>query len=207
MITSYEARNPRIPTIGFSEFWRVANVNLPSFVATILDRPDDDGPRLVLADWLDEIGDQRGEQFRRPGRWVLVQRWHGSWAGSFRGTDKRPVSILLWDDMTGDGPAAVIGAVTPIIVCESRLEEHPPEFVIDHDDVLDVLTADRPVIGGQVVTNHYEQAATRLAGRWMCWACATATSRARTTQHVKNLTNPQMRALVEGIVARPVDAG
>lgn len=185
-------------------------MNLPSFVATILDRPDDDGPRLVLADWLDEIGDPRGEQLRRPGRWVVVQRWHAPKARAFRGAEKQPVSVLLWDDMTGEEPAAVIGAVTPVILCENGPERSAmPSMLWDADDrdVLEAMTADLPIIGGVIVTNHYEQAATRLAGRWMCWACATATSRARTTQHVKNLTNQQMRTLVEGIVARPVDAG
>lgn len=34
------------------------------FLATILDAPDDDGPRLVYADWLDERGDVRGEFIR-----------------------------------------------------------------------------------------------------------------------------------------------
>ena len=180
-------------------------MNLPSFVATILDRPDDDGPRLVLADWLDEIGDPRGEQLRRRGRWVVVQRWHAPKARAFRGADKQPVSILLWDDMTGSEPAAVIGAVTPVIVCDGPVEL-PPAPWDDDDYVLEAMTADMPVIGGRVVTNHYSQAATRLAGRWMCWACATATSRARTTQHVKGLTNTQMRELVEGIVTRPAEA-
>src|SRR5437764_1154624 len=35
-----------------------------AFLAAILDRPDDDAPRLVYADWLDERGDPRGEFIR-----------------------------------------------------------------------------------------------------------------------------------------------
>src|SRR4051812_27172040 len=34
------------------------------FLELILDRPDDDAPRLVYADWLDERGDPRGEFIR-----------------------------------------------------------------------------------------------------------------------------------------------
>jgi len=41
------------------------------FIDTILERPDDDGPRLVYADWLEERGDPRGEFIR------LQIRWHG----------------------------------------------------------------------------------------------------------------------------------
>src|SRR4051812_39840541 len=33
----------------------------PSVLRAVLDRPDDDGPRLVYADWLLERGDPRGE--------------------------------------------------------------------------------------------------------------------------------------------------
>src|SRR5579862_9776635 len=35
-----------------------------SFLQAILDNPDDDAPRLVFADWLDERGDPRGELLR-----------------------------------------------------------------------------------------------------------------------------------------------
>jgi uncharacterized protein (TIGR02996 family) len=35
-----------------------------AFLAGIRDQPDDDGPRLIFADWLDERGDPRGEFIR-----------------------------------------------------------------------------------------------------------------------------------------------
>src|SRR5262245_35830763 len=35
-----------------------------AFLRAIADHPDDDGPRLVYADWLDERGDPRGEFIR-----------------------------------------------------------------------------------------------------------------------------------------------
>src|SRR5262245_23767263 len=38
--------------------------DVSAFLRAIHDRPDDDGPRLVYADWLDEQGDPRGEFIR-----------------------------------------------------------------------------------------------------------------------------------------------
>ena len=35
-----------------------------ALLRTIRERPDDDGPRLVYADWLEEHGDPRGEFIR-----------------------------------------------------------------------------------------------------------------------------------------------
>src|SRR5262245_3154375 len=35
-----------------------------AFLAAIRDDPDDDGPRLIFADWLEEQGDPRGEFIR-----------------------------------------------------------------------------------------------------------------------------------------------
>src|SRR5450755_976841 len=35
-----------------------------AFLQAILERPDDDAPRLLYADWLDERGDPRGEFIR-----------------------------------------------------------------------------------------------------------------------------------------------
>src|SRR5438093_4089128 len=35
-----------------------------AFLRAVLDRPDDDGPRLVFADWLEERGDPRGAFIR-----------------------------------------------------------------------------------------------------------------------------------------------
>jgi uncharacterized protein (TIGR02996 family) len=39
-------------------------VDHASFLATILEKPDDDGPRLVYADWLEERGDPHAELIR-----------------------------------------------------------------------------------------------------------------------------------------------
>ncbi len=35
-----------------------------AFLQAIIERPDDDAPRLIYADWLDERGDPRGEFIR-----------------------------------------------------------------------------------------------------------------------------------------------
>src|SRR5437763_15011358 len=35
-----------------------------AFLSAIREQPDDDGPRLVYADWLDDRGDPRGEFIR-----------------------------------------------------------------------------------------------------------------------------------------------
>src|SRR5205807_8243126 len=35
-----------------------------AFLRAIIDSPDDDGPRLLYADWLEERGDPRGEFIR-----------------------------------------------------------------------------------------------------------------------------------------------
>jgi uncharacterized protein (TIGR02996 family) len=64
-----------------------------AFIQVIRENPDDDGPRLIYADWLDEQGDPRGEFIRigcendRLGHteaWRNNERWwrhHGEWAG------------------------------------------------------------------------------------------------------------------------------
>src|SRR5438270_10047207 len=56
-----------------------------AFLRAIIENPDDDGPRLLYADWLDERGDPRGEFIRvqcalagmdeyDPRRWDLMTR-------------------------------------------------------------------------------------------------------------------------------------
>src|ERR1700694_4004760 len=70
-----------------------------AFVQAIIDRPDDDAPRLIYADWLEERGDPRGEFIRvqcalarmdeyDPRRWDLEARekellaaHHHDWTG------------------------------------------------------------------------------------------------------------------------------
>jgi uncharacterized protein (TIGR02996 family) len=60
-----------------------------AFLATILERPDDDGPRMVYADWLEENGRTEQAEFIRlqlagqdPDRTMHLAREHGTrWAG------------------------------------------------------------------------------------------------------------------------------
>jgi uncharacterized protein (TIGR02996 family) len=79
------------------------------FLARIREDPDDDGPRLIYADWLDEQGDPRGEFIRvqlalarlpesdrrRPGllraERDLLGRYGAQWAAPFRGLATGPV--------------------------------------------------------------------------------------------------------------------
>lgn len=79
------------------------------FLARIREVPDDDGPRLIYADWLDEQGDPRGEFIRvqlalarlsgsdrrRPGllraERELLGRYGARWAAPFRGLATGPV--------------------------------------------------------------------------------------------------------------------
>lgn len=42
----------------------VTDTDLKPFVASVLEKPDDDGPKLVFADWLEERNDPRGEALR-----------------------------------------------------------------------------------------------------------------------------------------------
>src|SRR6185369_13035646 len=79
------------------------------FIQTIIADPDDDMPRLVYADWLDEQGDSRGEFIRiqcelakmpedDPRRWDLelrqgrLLRWYGCqwWPDPFNPRNRRP---------------------------------------------------------------------------------------------------------------------
>lgn len=164
------------------------------FVRRILETPDDDGPRLVLADWLEERGDPRAGQLRRPGRWTLIQRWRAASPRSrvLKVAASGNVSVLAWDD-NGDGlGAAVIGAIQPVIRCEA--EEELPRLSDGADG--------RPAIlpGNIRVDSHYETAATRVGGKWYCWGCATAWSRARTTAYVKALSHGKLGELVEVVI-------
>jgi uncharacterized protein (TIGR02996 family) len=94
-----------------SEF-RVLRLGMLPEAAAFLDRvcadPDDDGPRLILADWLDEHGDPRGEFIRvqlalarlpadDPHREALVEReaallarFHVPWTEGFKGLAAGP---------------------------------------------------------------------------------------------------------------------
>jgi uncharacterized protein (TIGR02996 family) len=47
-------------------------------LAAILDRPDDDNPRQVMADWFEEQGDRRYELLRQPG---YLELFYGPFVG------------------------------------------------------------------------------------------------------------------------------
>src|SRR5882672_259803 len=47
-----------------------------AFLRTIRERPDDDGPRLVYADWLEEQGDPRGAFIRIQCELAKLPPWH-----------------------------------------------------------------------------------------------------------------------------------
>lgn len=184
--------------------------NIGPFVRRILESPDDDGPRLVLADWLEERGDTiRAGQLRRSGRWTLIQRWRAASPRSrvLKVAASGNVSVLAWDDNGDAAGAAIIGAIQPVIRCEAE-EELPglgspvvgrtgPPPVWD-----DVAAQRRPAIlpGNIRVDLHYETAATRVGGKWYCWGCATAWSRARTTAYVKALSHGKLGELVEVVI-------
>jgi len=57
----------------------------PAFIRTISDAPDDDGPRLVLADWLEEHGDCDRAEFIRNG----IELANGGHLPSFMETNLR----------------------------------------------------------------------------------------------------------------------
>jgi uncharacterized protein (TIGR02996 family) len=50
-----------------------------AFLTAILDAPDDDAPRLMAADYLEEQGDARAPSLRSPGRWEYHHGLHGFW--------------------------------------------------------------------------------------------------------------------------------
>lgn len=92
-------RTPSYPMAGDAD----------GFLARIREAPDDDGPRLVYADWLDEQGDPRGEFVRTqvalarlpeldPQRTELIRsentllvRFANEWTAPFRGLASGPV--------------------------------------------------------------------------------------------------------------------
>ena len=182
--------------------------NIDPFVRRILETPDDDGPRLVLADWLEERGDPRAGQLRRTGRWTLIQRWRAASlkARVLKVAASGNVSVLAWDD-NGDGAgAAIIGAIQPVIRCEAEEEALAPvgRYYIPASPVTleDIQPVRRTAIlpGDIRVDSHYETAATRVGGKWYCWGCATAWSRARTTAYVKAMSHGKLGELVEVVI-------
>jgi uncharacterized protein (TIGR02996 family) len=76
------------------------------FLKRVLEQPDDDAPRLVFADWLEERGDPRGEFIRlqcalakgqvpatlkklRHREQSLLQKYAKAWAKSYAGIAQR----------------------------------------------------------------------------------------------------------------------
>lgn len=168
-------------------------MNQTSFVHTILDHPDDEGPRLVLADWLEEQGDERAAQLRRPGRWELSMSNHYP-SGRVKGTI-REIQLLWWADHGPAPMAALVGAVTPRIECQllagdcetAATEEQTASVVADVQNQL---------------PGHYDTAACRIGGRWLCWGCATRWSKSRTGPRAKWMTKKTLRHLTGAIVTR-----
>lgn len=58
----------------------------PALLRTILERPDDDAPRLVYADWLEENGQQNRAEFIRLQLWSAAMR-HNHQARGYGGGD------------------------------------------------------------------------------------------------------------------------
>ncbi len=73
------------------------------FVQAVVAHPLDAGPRLALADWLDERGDARGPQLRLPGRWRVVR------------------GDLYWDDAVGSDISPASFPLAAVPVCGLRL--------------------------------------------------------------------------------------
>src|SRR4051794_12464475 len=86
-----------------------------AFLRAIIDRPDDDTPRLVYADWLDENGDPARAEFirvqcelatlpeddpRRPGledrEHELLDANEGQWMGNWR-LESETLAEWTWD--------------------------------------------------------------------------------------------------------------
>jgi uncharacterized protein (TIGR02996 family) len=57
-------RERKRPPVQDSDFPELPEEKVRSFLATIRANFDDDAPRLVFADWLDDHGDPRGEMIR-----------------------------------------------------------------------------------------------------------------------------------------------
>src|SRR5437867_4475006 len=56
---------PRSDTAAIQPFASAVDMQPDAFLQAILDAPDDDTPRLVYADWLDEHGDSPRAEFIR----------------------------------------------------------------------------------------------------------------------------------------------
>ena len=132
------------------------------FLPSILGDPDNDAPRLVLADFLEESDDPDGPRLRRPGRWVL-------WTELPRVT-LRDRAYLVWEDFAP--PGGVAGLPPPVVV---GLLEWPPAcarpFVPPPVNELSSSVAAGGCRAGR--------ASTRYGGHWLCWSCAVELSRRR----------------------------
>ena len=149
---------------------------LAPFIKTILDAPDERGPRYVLADYLEERGDERAALLRMEGKWLLASRKY-ELTNEEKEERKRLrsvglkhmvapasltdlyASVLIWDaagiDDAIETPLCVVGAIVPQVNCQMM----PPY--------------------GEPAENHYATASVRMYARWLCWSCATSLSRYR----------------------------
>jgi len=170
------------------------------FIRTILDNPDDAGPRLVFADWLEEQGDERAATLRSPGRWVIVTRTRIARRTIMGDLPTQPVSLLVWEGFNVETHGALIGAVVPSIKCEripgdkEREQESEQQFreAFGNRPLSETFSLAFDTIARSSSVPHYDTAATRLGNRWLCWSCATSWSRRKTTEYVRNLTEKQI---------------
>ena len=88
-----------------------------AFLATILENPDDDAPRLVFADWLDEHGDSERAEFIR----VQIELAHGPTEAHRRSFLKRREKDLLqahrkeWLKSLYDKLQTIRGTTSPLL--------------------------------------------------------------------------------------------
>lgn len=83
--------------------------NYEALVLACLNDPDDEGPRLILADWLDER-DGSGWRLRYSGHWLLPPQQGYPWQWPYRGPQD-----LAWKPRVGN--AYRLGPLTSIIMC------------------------------------------------------------------------------------------
>lgn len=79
-------------------------VAFAAMIRACLDDPEDDGPRLIFADWLEEQGDERGSTLRYPGNWRLMPIYIGQvleWVTDTDSPGYADFGSVSGDDMAG----------------------------------------------------------------------------------------------------------
>jgi len=97
-----------------------------AFIRAIVDAPNDDAPRLIYADWLDERGDPRGEYLRA----------ETEWAKPWREREQPKYSAHVWDLATLLDPIWVARVSRPPKgVCLDRFRIRQPGPPVTLDDI------------------------------------------------------------------------